>query len=90
MDREKFQCLGLAYQALEAGGTAPVALNAANEVAVAAFLDGRLPFLGIARVVGEVLDGHTAGEASSVEEILEIDQQARQRAGRSLEGRMVS
>ena len=90
VDRDKFQCLGLAYRALQAGGTTPVALNAANEVAVAAFLDGRLPFLGIQRVVAEVLDGHTAGAASSVEEILEIDRGARERAGRSLEGRMVS
>ncbi|HUF25120.1 MAG TPA: 1-deoxy-D-xylulose-5-phosphate reductoisomerase [Vicinamibacterales bacterium] len=55
-DRDRFPCLGLAYRALEAGGAMPAVLNAANEVAVAAFLDGRLPFPGIAAVIESALD----------------------------------
>ena len=55
-DFERFPCLALAYQALRAGGTAPAVLNAANEVAVAAFLDRQIPFLSIPRVIEEVLD----------------------------------
>ena len=55
-DLERFPCLGLAYRALQAGGNAPAVLNAANEVAVTAFLAGRLPFLGIADVIAAALD----------------------------------
>ena len=55
-DFERFPCLGLAYQALRARGTAPAILNAANEVAVAAFLDGQISFLAIPRVIEAVLD----------------------------------
>jgi 1-deoxy-D-xylulose-5-phosphate reductoisomerase len=55
-DRERFPCLGLAYRALEAGGAMPAVLNAANEVAVAAFLDGRLPFPGIPAVIESSLE----------------------------------
>src|SRR5207245_4942506 len=54
-DLDAFPCLGLAYSAARAGGTAPAVLSGANEVAVEAFLAGRLPWLGIADVVGEVL-----------------------------------
>ena len=61
-DRDAFPCLGLAYDAATAGGDAPATLNAANEVAVAAFLGGRLSWRGIADVVGEVLGEHRAGE----------------------------
>jgi 1-deoxy-D-xylulose-5-phosphate reductoisomerase len=55
-DRARFPCLGLAYRALEAGGAMPAVLNAANEVAVAAFLDRRLPFPGIAAVIESALE----------------------------------
>ncbi len=59
-DRAKFPCLALAYRALEKGGTAPAALNAANEEAVAAFLDGRTPFTGIPETIEAVLDVRAA------------------------------
>ena len=55
---ERFPCLGLAYRALRAGGSAPTVLNAANEVAVQAFLDGTIGFMGIPRVIAGVLDRH--------------------------------
>ena len=57
-DHERFPCLGLARTALEAGGSAPAVLNAANEEAVAAFLDGRIPFTAIPESIMEVLDDH--------------------------------
>jgi len=79
-DRERFPCLALAYRALERGGTAPAALNAANEEAVAAFLDGRAPFLAIPETIQEVLDAEPAGSASSLEDVLEADRRARERA----------
>jgi 1-deoxy-D-xylulose-5-phosphate reductoisomerase len=83
-DRERFPCLALAYRALEAGGTAPAALNAANEEAVAAFLDGRAPFLAIPETIHEVLDGEPHGTASSLEDVLEADRRARERARQAL------
>jgi 1-deoxy-D-xylulose-5-phosphate reductoisomerase len=54
-DMQKFPCLRLAYEAAEAGGSRTIALNAADEVAVAAFLEGEIPFLGIADVIKETL-----------------------------------
>jgi 1-deoxy-D-xylulose-5-phosphate reductoisomerase len=76
-DRERFRCLELAYQALEAGGTATCVLNAADEIAVEAFLAGRLSFLGIPRVIEEVLNRTAAGRDGSLEEVLECDRAAR-------------
>jgi len=64
-DLERFPCLGLAYRAWEAGGTAPAILNAANEVAVQAFLDGRLSFLGIAETIGTVLEDDAHARAAA-------------------------
>ena len=61
-DLESFPCLGLAYDAGRAGGSAPTWLNAANEVAVAAFLEGGLRWLDIAEVIQESLQGHHGGE----------------------------
>ena len=60
-DHDRFPCLGLAYRALRAGGTLPVVLNAANEVAVEAFLDGKLGFTAIPRVIERTMDAHAAG-----------------------------
>jgi 1-deoxy-D-xylulose-5-phosphate reductoisomerase len=80
-DERRFPCLRLAYAALERGGTAPAVLNAANEVAVAAFLDGRLPFTGIARVIADTLDAVPASEASSLATVMAADEHARRRAG---------
>jgi 1-deoxy-D-xylulose-5-phosphate reductoisomerase len=79
-DPDAFPCLGLAYRAARAGGDAPATLNAANEVAVAAFLGGRLSWRGIADVVAEVLDRHRPGKVSTVEDVVEADGGARRRA----------
>ncbi len=72
-----FPCLSLAYKALQTGGGAPAALNAANEVAVAAFLEDKIKFLDIPRIIEGTLDVTNLSEPSSIEEIMEIDRQAR-------------
>ncbi|MBL8427382.1 MAG: 1-deoxy-D-xylulose-5-phosphate reductoisomerase [Dechloromonas sp.] len=79
-DFERFRCLQLAYDVLREGGTAPAILNAANEVAVAAFLDNRLPFLGIARLNDQVLQSLPAGPEGSLADVLAADAEARQLA----------
>jgi 1-deoxy-D-xylulose-5-phosphate reductoisomerase len=79
-DFERFPALGLAYGALRTGGEAPAALNAANEVAVAAFLEGRLPFLHITTVIEETLAGVPARSPGSLEDVLAADAGARARA----------
>jgi 1-deoxy-D-xylulose-5-phosphate reductoisomerase len=91
-DETRFRALGLARQAMEMGGMAPGVLNAANEVAVEAFLTGRLKFLHIAQLVAEVLE-MAAGrglcaEAEDLSAVLAIDAVARKLALRALEGRM--
>jgi 1-deoxy-D-xylulose-5-phosphate reductoisomerase len=78
-DREAFPCLDLAYQAGRAGGAAPAWLNGANEVAVAAFLDGHLRWVDIADVLAEVLADCVAPTPGTVEDVLDAD-----RAGREL------
>jgi 1-deoxy-D-xylulose-5-phosphate reductoisomerase len=79
-DHESFPCLGLAYRALEAGGTAPAALNAANEVAVATFLEGTAPFTAIAETIQSVLEAEAASAVRSLEDVIEADRRARERA----------
>jgi len=79
-DLVRFPCLGLAYAALRAGGTAPAILNAANEIAVEAFLAGRLAFTGIAGVIADTLAALPAGAAGDLAEVMEADAQARQAA----------
>ena len=81
-DLDRFPCLQLAYAALRAGGTAPAILNAANEVAVAAFLDRRLPFLGIPRLIESTLAALPAGPESSLADVLVADAEARRIAER--------
>ena len=78
-DRDRFPCLQLAYDALEHGGAWPIALNAANEVAVEAFLDGRLPFVGIPRVIECALGavGRTHAAPSTLDEVRQVDYWAR-------------
>ncbi|MDI6749076.1 MAG: 1-deoxy-D-xylulose-5-phosphate reductoisomerase [Rhodocyclaceae bacterium] len=76
-DFERFPCLALAYRALAAGGNAATVLNAANEVAVAAFLDGRLPFLGISEVIAATLDAIPVEEMPDLAAILATDAYAR-------------
>ena len=83
-DLDRFPCLRLAYQALEAGGNAPIVLNAANEVAVASFLAGRLAFARIAGVVEEVLARITPSRVRTLEDVLASDAQARDVAGQQL------
>ena len=83
-DLETFRCLGLAFQALETGGAGPAVLNVANEIAVAAFLDRRLPFLRIAEVIEATLDRHAGDPAQSLEELLEADAVARETAAREV------
>jgi 1-deoxy-D-xylulose-5-phosphate reductoisomerase len=89
-DHERFPCLGLAYRALEKGGSATAVLNAANEEAVAAFLDGRIPFAAIPESVQEVLDDHRPSAASRLEEVLEADAWARERSREALRRRGVA
>ena len=79
-DLDRFACLRLALDAGHAGGTAPCALNAADEVAVAAFLDGRLPFTGIAEVIGEVLDRTEPSQLVHFEQLFDCDREARELA----------
>jgi 1-deoxy-D-xylulose-5-phosphate reductoisomerase len=76
-DEARFPCLPLAYAALRAGGTAATVLNAANEIAVEAFLAARLPFTAIARVIGDTLAALPARPAATLDEILGADDQAR-------------
>ena len=76
-DLTRFPCLSLAFAAAKTGGTAPAILNAANEIAVAAFLEERIPFLQIPAIVEKTLSAFSVTHASSLELILEVDAQAR-------------
>jgi 1-deoxy-D-xylulose-5-phosphate reductoisomerase len=84
-DHEAFPCLGLAYEAGRAGELAPAVLNAANEVAVAAFLEGRIAWATIPDVLKAVLDGHDGSVAAGVDAVVAADQRARQAALRVIE-----
>jgi len=84
-DLERFPCLRLAYRALQAGGSAPILLNAANEVAVASFLDRRLAFDRIPGLVEEVLDRVAAARVGSLEDVLAADALGRRAALQKLE-----
>ena len=79
-DFDRFPCLRLAYDALRVGGTTPAILNAANEVAVARFLDGDLRFVEIPRVIEAVLSRVSGKRAASIEDVFEADRQARSAA----------
>ena len=84
VDERRFPLFKLAKQALAAGASLPVALNAANEVAVAAFLDKKILFADIPAVVAGVMDAHRSRPADSVEAIIEVDKDARRQARRHL------
>ncbi|MGH3081677.1 MAG: 1-deoxy-D-xylulose-5-phosphate reductoisomerase [Gaiellaceae bacterium] len=84
VDDEAFPLLALARKAGELGGTYPCAFNAANEAAVAAFLEGRLPFLGIADVVEETLEQARGTPARDLDELIEADAEARRIAERGM------
>ncbi len=85
-DPDKFPCLKMAYKALRAGGTAPAVLNAANEVAVEAFLNGAIRFQEIPQIIESVLEMHRPQPASRLETILKEDEWSREEA-RALCGR---
>lgn len=76
-DLQRFPCLGLAFTAARQGGTSPTVLNAANEIAVAAFLEGRLPYLKISQAVEETLNQLPSQKAGSLDEVLHVDREAR-------------
>ena len=86
-DRELFGCLGLAEEAGRAGGVAPAWLNAGNEVAVAAFLDGAIPWGAIAEVVAETLQSCEQVPVECAEDVVEADRRARERAAKAVESR---
>ena len=79
-DESRFPCLRLAREAMEAGGSAPTVLNAANEVAVEAFLGGKLPFTGIARVIEKVMKSSEVVELTDLDAVEQADRIARERA----------
>jgi 1-deoxy-D-xylulose-5-phosphate reductoisomerase len=81
---DRFPCLGLAYRALRAGGTFPAVLNAANEVAVEAFLEQRVSFAGIARVVEMTMNAHSAEEVRTLQVVQRADVWAREHAGHAV------
>jgi 1-deoxy-D-xylulose-5-phosphate reductoisomerase len=85
-DVEKFPCLGLAYEAAKAGGGKTVALNAADEVAVSAFLDGNIGFQEIPVLIEEVVSETPVGKLESIQEVLRVDQQARASARERVAG----
>jgi 1-deoxy-D-xylulose-5-phosphate reductoisomerase len=89
-DTETFACLRLARQAGEAGGTAPCVLNAADEVAVEAFLAGRIPFTGIPEVIERTLEAMPAGAIRHFEDLFDVDETARQHARSLVEGLAVA
>ena len=79
-DLIKFRCLGLAYQAINAGESMPAVMNAANEIAVEAFLEGRIRFLQIAEVIERTMDAHQTHELKTIEEVLLADRWGRDKA----------
>jgi len=79
-DMEKFRCLGLAYAAITAGESMPAVMNAANEIAVEAFLDARIGFVQIAQVIERTMDRHMAQNLTSIEEVLLADRWGRDTA----------
>ncbi|WP_313914278.1 1-deoxy-D-xylulose-5-phosphate reductoisomerase [Tahibacter sp.] len=83
-DLDTFRCLGLAYAALRCGGTAPAVLNAANEVAVAAFLDGQLPFLAISEVIEACLEKIPPEPVANLAQLIQTDLTARATAQRMM------
>ncbi len=80
-DHDRFPCLNLGYESLRIGGTMPAAMNAANEVAVDAFLNGGLRFIEIADVIRNTMQAHTHREIAGLEDALEADRWAREKAG---------
>lgn len=85
-DINRFPCLQLAYDALAAGGTMPAVMNAANEVAVAAFLNHQLAFVDIPRLIRRVMEQHQQDDVKTVERVLQADRWGRQQANQLIDG----
>ena len=85
-DFARFPCLSLAYQAAETGGAACIALNAADEVAVEAFLEGTIPFTSIPRTIEAVLEVTPSRHPETIQEVLQLDEEARRMAHRVVSG----
>jgi 1-deoxy-D-xylulose-5-phosphate reductoisomerase len=85
-DFERFPCLGLAYDAMREGGTMPAAMSAANEIAVASFLDRGIRLMDIPRVIAATMEAHEVKPCSSIEAILDADRWARSYAQRMASG----
>jgi 1-deoxy-D-xylulose-5-phosphate reductoisomerase len=79
-DLDRFPCLGIAFQAMQAGASAPVTLNASNEVAVDAFLNGKIGFIQISELVSDVMERISVTAVKNLEDVLGMDRQARQAA----------
>jgi 1-deoxy-D-xylulose-5-phosphate reductoisomerase len=88
-DFERFPCLRLSYEAAEAGGAHPIALNASDEVAVAAFLEGRISFMDIPRTIEEVLAATPASHPATIADVLAADAQSRERARARIAARTI-
>jgi 1-deoxy-D-xylulose-5-phosphate reductoisomerase len=84
-DLNRFECLCLAYEALREGGTAPAVLNAANEVAVEAFLNGKIDFLNIPSIIRTTLERHQSNSLQDINEVLRADRWGRDAARRIIE-----
>src|SRR5215813_1881673 len=85
-DLVRFPCLRLAYEAMREGGTMPAALSAANEIAVAAFLNREIKFMDIPRIIERTMEAHTTQPCESIEAVLEADRWARSRAEQGILG----
>jgi 1-deoxy-D-xylulose-5-phosphate reductoisomerase len=79
-DRERYPSLGLAFRALKEGGTMPCVFNAANEVAVDAFLEEKISFTDITRIVSATMDSHNVSKYETIEEVLDASDSAKNRA----------
>ena len=79
-DHDRFPCLSLGYESLRIGGTMPATMNAANEVAVEAFLNGGIQFTNIVEIIRSTMDNHTPRDIETLEDALEADRWAREKA----------
>lgn len=89
-DFNRFPCLRLAYEAMREGGTMPAAMSAANEVAVSSFLNRRIGFMDIPRVISETMEAHQMEPCASIEAVLEADRLARSHAERVVNHRLAT
>jgi 1-deoxy-D-xylulose-5-phosphate reductoisomerase len=89
-DLQRFPCLALAYRALREGESAPAILNAANEVAVQAFLDGRIGFTAIPRIIQATMDRSPRCDLTSLSDVLEVDRFTRRIADDCVIGELLS